>query len=57
MDDIKKDTSILDKNDKYIIYCKRGMRSENITDLLIEDGFKDVLSLDGGYLLYKEIIK
>lgn len=55
MNDIKKDPSVLgDKNDKYILYCKTGIRSENTAELIMDEGFTNVMDLDGGYKRYKE---
>lgn len=38
----------LDKNQKIIIYCSVGYRSEKISEKLLEQGFKDVSNLYGG---------
>lgn len=54
MNDIKNDSRILgDKNDKYILYCRSGIRSENTCEFIINDGFTNVINLDGGYKRYK----
>ncbi|MDT7831045.1 rhodanese-like domain-containing protein [Flavobacteriaceae bacterium S356] len=39
----------LDKNKPVYLYCKVGGRSSNAAKLLVNNGFKKVYSLDGGY--------
>jgi rhodanese-related sulfurtransferase len=43
----------LDKDQKYVVYCSIGKRSENIAKKLIEAGFKDVNNLYGGIFEWK----
>jgi len=38
----------LDKEDKYIVYCKSGGRSSRAMSLMKELGFKNVKNLEGG---------
>lgn len=42
----------LDKNSKYLIYCRSGMRSMNMCQYMSQNGFKDVTNLDGGILAW-----
>jgi rhodanese-related sulfurtransferase len=45
--------SDLDKNEKIVVYCSVGKRSENIAKKLIEAGFLDVNNLYGGIFEWK----
>lgn len=45
--------SSLDKNKKYILYCRSGRRSVLASKMMAGLGFKDVNNLLGGYLAYK----
>ncbi len=38
----------LNKNEKYYIYCQKGLSSNNICKILLNLGF-DVVEIDGGY--------
>lgn len=38
----------LDKNTKYFVYCKTGIRSRNAVNFMRQSGFKDVCDLQGG---------
>ena len=38
----------LNKNDKYYIYCQKGLSSENICSILSKEGY-NVVNLIGGY--------
>lgn len=39
----------LDKNGKYLIYCRRGNRSDQALNIMKQKGFKNVSDLEGGY--------
>ena len=41
----------LDKSKKYYIYCNRGRKSKEITDMLSNMGY-DASNIEGGYLEY-----
>ena len=43
----------LDKDEKFVVYCSVGKRSENIALKLIEAGFRDVNNLYGGIFEWK----
>jgi sulfur-carrier protein adenylyltransferase/sulfurtransferase len=43
----------LKKDKKYIIYCRSGNRSEMVVNMMLKEGFKDVVNLDGGILAWK----
>jgi len=43
----------LDKNKKYLIYCRSGHRSSNATKIMIKSGFKDIHNLSGGIRKWK----
>ena len=38
----------LDKNQKLILYCHHGSRSYRACSFLVQDGYNDVINLDGG---------
>lgn len=38
----------LDKNTKYFVYCKTGIRSRNAVNFMQQSGFNDVCDLEGG---------
>lgn len=48
-DDFLTKMEVYDKNEKILIYCQAGGRSANALDLLKENGFNNVLELEGGY--------
>lgn len=42
----------IDKNDKIYVYCRSGGRSERAMETLIEAGYTNVTSVDGGFSSY-----
>jgi rhodanese-related sulfurtransferase len=42
----------IDKNDKIYVYCKSGGRSKRAMEKLIEAGYTNVTSVDGGFSSY-----
>ena len=38
-----------------IVVCKGGVRSSKVARFLSENGFKDVASLDGGFVMWKAL--
>ena len=44
----KEGTSKLDKNKPVYVYCKAGVRGEKAADWLTQNGFKEVVNLEGG---------
>jgi rhodanese-related sulfurtransferase len=47
------ETQIPDKNTKLVLYCGGGFRSALAGDALQAMGYKDVISLDGGWRAYQ----
>ena len=47
-DDFKQQLSVLDKNQKVYVYCKKGGRSASAAELLSEMGFTEIYDLEGG---------
>ena len=43
----------IDKNQKIIVYCSLGVRSEKVAKKIISAGYKDVSNLYGGIFLWK----
>lgn len=44
----------LDKEEEYYLYCKKGGRSAKAARLMIQNGFKNVNNLEGGYTAWKK---
>ena len=44
----------LDKNDKYLIYCRTGNRTGETLRIMQEKGFKNVADLDGGIVAWSQ---
>lgn len=40
----------LDKDKKYLIYCRSGSRSQYFGEYLVQNGFKNIYNLEGGIL-------
>ncbi len=52
--DFKKKISTLDKNKTYFVYCAKGVRSGKAVDLMSSLGFKKLVSLQDGFVGWKE---
>lgn len=52
-DDFDEKIKYMDKSRNYFIYCQAGNRSTEVTEKLIEAGFKNVVNLKDGYEEYK----
>lgn len=50
-------TKTLSKEEPVYIFCKSGKRSEKARNTLLENGFKKVYELDGGYGKWQEAKK
>ena len=50
---MKEKFSTLDKDKKYVLYCRSGMRSASASGIMTKMGFKDVNNLSGGFLAYQ----
>jgi len=46
--------AMLDKTRTYAVYCASGVRSGKAADLMKEQGFKSVYTLEGGIKTWKE---
>ena len=46
---MSKKLSTLDKDKKYVVYCRSGRRSVLASNMMVKMGFKDVNNLLGGY--------
>lgn len=44
----------LDKEKPIMVYCRSGKRSAKAANILEENGFKNIVDLDGGYLAWKK---
>ena len=53
-DDFKQQLSVLDKNQKVYVYCKKGGRSANAAELLSEMVFTEIYDLEGGIDNWKD---
>jgi len=47
--DFKSEISKLDKGKTYLLYCKKGGRSKQAKDLMLELGFKNVADIGKGF--------
>ena len=43
-----------DKNMPTLIYCYKGISSQNAAEFLISEGFTEVYSIEGGYELWSK---
>lgn len=53
-DDFKQQLSVLDKNQKVYVYCKKGGRSASAAELMSEMGFTEIYDLEGGMDKWKD---
>ena len=44
----------LDKDKKYFVYCKVGVRSSSAANYMLQNGFKNVCNLEGGIVKLSE---
>ena len=44
------------KDKKVIVYCAKGLKSYFASRILMQNGYENVFSLSGGYLLYKQVL-
>ena len=49
----KDEVNKLDKNKKYIVYCKGGVRSLTACKIMEQLGFKNLINLEGGIINWK----
>lgn len=54
-EELDKVLSDLDKDEKIIFICRSGNRSGKATAAALENGFKNVLNMRGGMLLWNEL--
>jgi rhodanese-related sulfurtransferase len=47
-DNFGEELSRLNKNKTYVVYCRTGMRSGNVFEMMKEMGFKAVYQISGG---------
>ncbi len=50
----KAEVEKMDKNKKYLVYCRSGHRSSNAVKIMIKMGFADLYSLNGGIRKWKK---
>lgn len=55
VDDLRNGLSELDKNKPIIVYCQVGIRGYIAQQILLQNGFKNVRNLSGGYYLYHQM--
>ena len=53
--DFKIQLEQLDKNNRYLVYCRSGNRSMQVCEQMNSLGFKEVYSLNGGITKWKQI--
>lgn len=52
-DTFREDLDMLDKNKRYLIYCRSGNRSGQARDIMQELGFKEVYNMVGGIVQWQ----
>ena len=57
VDSLREKMQTLDKDKTYIIYCAVGIRAYIAARMLMQNGFKDVRNLAGGYTTYRAASK
>lgn len=45
------------RDKRIVLYCSKGLKSYFASRILLQNGFEDVYSLSGGYLLYKQLLR
>lgn len=40
----------LDRDKKYLVYCRSGKRSKSAQEIMKELGFKEVINMTGGFM-------
>jgi peroxiredoxin family protein/rhodanese-related sulfurtransferase/TusA-related sulfurtransferase len=53
VDSLREQLSTLDKNKAYVVYCAVGIRAYIACRILLQNGFKNVRNLAGGYTTYR----
>ncbi len=57
IDELRNNLDKLDRSKKIYLYCKIGQRGYIAERILRQNGFEKVYNLNGGYLLYEDMIK
>lgn len=57
VDSLRDKLGTLDKNKHYVVHCAVGLRSYIAVRILMQNGFKHVKNLAGGYTTYKTVNK
>lgn len=55
LEQIRDRLSEIPKDKRIIVHCSKGKKSYFASRILRQNGFENVYSLDGGYILYKEV--
>lgn len=56
-EEIRENIEKIPRDKKVVLFCNRGFQSYVASRVLIQNGFENILSLSGGFSLYKEIVK
>jgi rhodanese-related sulfurtransferase len=48
-----KQIQLLKKRKNYVVYCRSGKRSLKASDILVQNGFKNIYNMEGGILEWK----
>ena len=54
-DDFKERLAVLDKDQRYLVHCRSGVRSGRTLPLMRELGFTHIIHLDGGILAWQAL--
>lgn len=52
--EFEKEIQYLDKDKPVMVYCKSGKRSMKAAEILEENGFTEIINLDGGYKAWED---
>lgn len=57
VEDLRGRLNEIQQDKRIILYCTKGLKSYFASKILTQKGFKDVYTLNGGYGLYKQLIR
>lgn len=57
VDNLRDRLSEIPKNKKIVVYCRVGLRGYIAARILMQNGWKEVYNLSGGYLTYSAVMK
>jgi len=55
-ENIREQIKALNKDKEIVVYCNKGVTGNAVQNIILGNGFKDVLNLSGGFKNYKNYI-